>query len=110
MAQHQQEIRNLFVRTAIEHLLRITEAVFSPEQSFLWAVQWHPELSFEKNQLILPLATRTVTRERKIVIGTQAFSQVQVRNALYKAVGDLIYNKNYGIIAKMNGKAKRRKV
>ncbi len=50
MAQHQQEIRNLFVRTAIEHLLRITEAVFSPEQSFLWAVQWHPELSFEKDE------------------------------------------------------------
>ena len=49
-------------------------------------------------------------RERKIIIGTKAFSQVQVRNALYKAVGDLIYNKNFGVLAKMDGKAKRRKV
>ncbi|WP_407398501.1 CsgG/HfaB family protein [Anaerovibrio sp.] len=55
--------------------------------------------------------TRTVvTRERKIVIGTKSFSQVQVRNALYKAVGDLIYNKNFGLLAKMDGKGKRRKV
>lgn len=45
-----------------------------------------------------------------IRIGTQDFSQVQVRNALYKAVDDLIYNKNYGILAKMDGKEKRRKV
>lgn len=49
-------------------------------------------------------------RERRIIIGTKAFSQVQVRNALYKAVGDLIYNKNFGVLAKMDGKAKRRKV
>lgn len=69
-----------------------------------------PGLYYKENQALLPLATRSVTRERKIVIGTQAFSQVQVRNALYKAVVDLIYNKNYGIIAKMDGKAKRRKV
>ena len=46
----------------------------------------------------------------KIKIGTQEFSQVQVRNALYKAVYDLVYNKNYGIIAKLDGKAKIRKV
>ena len=52
----------------------------------------------------------TTGRERKIIIGTKAFSQVQVRNALYKAVGDLIYNKNFGVLAKMDGKAKRRKV
>ncbi|WP_295159781.1 CsgG/HfaB family protein [Selenomonas sp. AE3005] len=52
----------------------------------------------------------STSRERKIIIGTKAFSQVQVRNALYKAVGDLIYNKNYGVLAKMDGKAKRRKV
>lgn len=52
----------------------------------------------------------TTVRERKIVIGTQAFSQVQVRNALYKAVCDLIYNKNFGMLVKMDGKAKRRKV
>lgn len=52
----------------------------------------------------------TTGRERKIIIGTKAFSQIQVRNALYKAVGDLIYNKNFGVLAKMDGKAKRRKV
>ena len=46
----------------------------------------------------------------KIKIGSQEFSQVQVRNALYKAVYDLIYNKNYGIITKLDGKAKIRKV
>lgn len=48
--------------------------------------------------------------EQKITIGSDQFSQVQVRNALYKAVGDVIYNKNYGIIAKLEGKSKRRKV
>lgn len=48
--------------------------------------------------------------EQKITIGSDKFSQVQVRNALYKAVGDVIYNKNYGILAKLEGKAKRRKV
>ena len=46
----------------------------------------------------------------KIRIGTKEFSQVQVRNALYKAVYDLVYNKNYGIISKLDGKAKIRKV
>lgn len=60
----------------------------------------------------VPATANNVTsvRERKIFIGTTAFSQVQVRNALYKAVGDLIYNKNFGVLAKMDGKAKRRKV
>lgn len=48
--------------------------------------------------------------EQKITIGSDKFSQVQVRNALYKAVGDVIYNKNYGILAKLEGKSKRRKV
>ena len=46
----------------------------------------------------------------KIRIGSQEFSQVQVRNALYKAVYDLVYNKNYGVITKLDGKAKIRKV
>ena len=48
--------------------------------------------------------------EKKITIGSDQFTQTQVRNALYKAVGDVIYNKNYGIIAKLEGKSKRRKV
>ena len=46
----------------------------------------------------------------KIRIGTKEFSQVQVRNALYKAVDDLIFNKNYGVLAKMDGSNKRRRV
>ena len=37
-------------------------------------------------------------------IGTVDYSQVQVRNALYKAVDDLVFNPTYGIIAKMDGK------
>ena len=46
----------------------------------------------------------------KVTIGGQDFSQVQVRNALYKAVYDVIYNKNFGVLAKMDGKSKLRKV
>ena len=52
---------------------------------------------------------RTVV-QHKITIGTTEFSQVQVRNALYKAVDDLVFNKNFGILAKLDGKAKHRKV
>ena len=59
--------------------------------------------------------TSTITHT--IRIGTQDFSQVQVRNALYKAVDDAIYNKTFGLLAKMDGKnrqkdgsLKRRKV
>ena len=54
--------------------------------------------------------TEVKSREIKIKIGSDEFSQVQVRNALYKAVGDLIFNKNFGIVAKLDGKGKRRKV
>lgn len=43
-------------------------------------------------------------------IGSHSFSLVQVQNALYKAVVDAIYNKNFGLLAKMDGRAKRRKV
>ena len=50
------------------------------------------------------------TTTHTIKIGTQEFSQVQVRNALYKAVDDAIFNKNFGLLAKMDGKSKRRKV
>ena len=46
----------------------------------------------------------------KIKIGSKEFSQVQVRNALYKAVDDLIFNKKFGMLAKMDGSNKRRKV
>lgn len=59
----------------------------------------------------------TSTDKHTIRIGTKDFSQVQVRNALYKAVDDAIFNKTFGVIAKLdgknmdkNGKAKRRKV
>ena len=52
----------------------------------------------------------TTTTTHTIRIGTTEFSQVQVRNALYKAVDDLIFNKNFGVLAKMDGKNKRRKV
>ena len=59
--------------------------------------------------------TDVKTREFKLKIGSDSFNQVQVRNALYKAVGDLIYNKDYGILAKLDAKitgnhVKRRKV
>lgn len=46
----------------------------------------------------------------RVKIGGQDYSLDQVRNALYKAVGDMIYNKNYGILAKLDGQSKRRKV
>ena len=52
----------------------------------------------------------TSTVSHTVRIGTQDFSQVQVRNALYKAVDDLIFNKKFGVLAKMDGKHKRRKV
>ena len=52
----------------------------------------------------------TKTNSYKVTIGGENFSQVQVRNALYKAVYDVVYNKNFGVIAKMNGKNKLRKV
>ena len=39
-------------------------------------------------------------------IGTEEYSGIQVQNAIQKAVADAIYNKNYGLIAKMNGTAK----
>lgn len=52
----------------------------------------------------------TSTSKRKLTIGGESYSLVQVRNALYKAVGDMIYNKNFGVLAKLDGKSKRRKV
>lgn len=54
--------------------------------------------------------TEVSTSDIRIKIGGQDYSLVQVRNALYKAVGDMIYNKNFGVLAKMDGQSKRRKV
>lgn len=54
--------------------------------------------------------TSVRTSTQTLTIGGKSFTRVQVRNALYKAVGDLIYNKNYGLLAKLDGKSKRRKV
>lgn len=51
---------------------------------------------------------RTSTQTLKI--GSDNFTLVQVRNAFYWAVEDMIYNKTYGLLAKLDGKAKRRKV
>ena len=50
------------------------------------------------------------TSTQTIKIGSDTFSLVQVRNAFYWAVEDMIYNKNYGLLAKLDGNAKRRKV
>ena len=49
------------------------------------------------------------TFSHTIKIGAYQFSQVQVRNALYKAVNDLV-NGKYGLLAKLDGTAKKRKV
>lgn len=49
------------------------------------------------------------TVSHTIKIGAYQFSQVQVRNALYKAVNDLV-NGKYGLLAKLDGTAKKRKV
>lgn len=43
-------------------------------------------------------------------IGGYEFTQAQVGNAIRKAVYDAIYNKKFGLVAKMDGKAKVRKV
>lgn len=48
--------------------------------------------------------------EIKVTIGGQDYSLNQVRNALYKAVDDAIYNKKFGVLAKLDGKSERRKV
>ena len=57
-------------------------------------------------------ATSQITH--KIRIGKFEFSQVQVRNALYKAADNLVFDKNYGVLAKLGvkdpQKIKRRRV
>lgn len=53
----------------------------------------------------------TVTRSttHRVVIGSTEVSQVQVRNSLYKAVVNLV-NGSHGILAKIDGRAKKAKV
>lgn len=46
----------------------------------------------------------------KFGMGSIGFGEEQVHNALNKAVIDAIYNKDHGLIAKLNGTAKKRKV
>ena len=50
------------------------------------------------------------TSTQTLKIGSDTFSLVQVRNAFYWAVEDMIYNKNFGLLSKLDGTAKRRKV
>lgn len=50
------------------------------------------------------------TLTQTLKIGGMDFSLVQVRNAFYWAVEDMIYNKKFGLLAKLDGTAKRRKV
>lgn len=45
-----------------------------------------------------------------IKVGDGEVRQIQVRNALYKAVMDAIENKDYGLLAKIDGSHKKRKV
>ncbi|MBO4401518.1 MAG: hypothetical protein J5809_06695 [Selenomonadaceae bacterium] len=56
------------------------------------------------------LATELNSSEIKVAIGGQDYSLNQVRNALFKAVDDMVCNKNYGVLAKLDGKSKRKKV
>ena len=46
----------------------------------------------------------------KLIVGSSEISQLQVRNALYKAVIDAIENNKYGVMAWIKGKGKERKV
>ena len=54
--------------------------------------------------------TDVSTSTQTLKIGGMDFSLVQVRNAFYWAVEDMIYNKKFGLLAKLDGTAKRRKV
>lgn len=42
------------------------------------------------------------------VIGNRTVSQVQVQNALAKAVEDAVYDKKYGLLARLDGKGKKK--
>lgn len=52
----------------------------------------------------------TTTATHTVKIGAATVSQVQVHNAIAKAVTNLVFNKDYGLLAKMDGKAKRNKM
>lgn len=54
--------------------------------------------------------TDVSTSTQTLKIGGMDFSLVQVRNAFYWAVEDMIYNKKFGLLAKLDGTAKRKKV
>lgn len=56
------------------------------------------------------LATELTSSEFTVKIGGQDYTLTQVRNAIFKAVDDMVYNKNFGVLAKLDGKSKRRKV
>lgn len=76
-------------------------------------IEGEEEVTLSENEEGIEEVSENVTTSfltHKIKIGSKEFSQVQVRNALYKAVDDLIFNKNFGMLAKMNGSTKRRKV
>lgn len=66
------------------------------------------ESTTESTQPVVQHVQQTV--QHTITIGTTEFSQVQVRNALYKAVDDLVFNKKFGFLAKLDGKGQRRRV
>lgn len=55
-------------------------------------------------------AEETAVTSHTIKIGAVTVSQVQVHNAIAKAVTNLVFNKDYGLLAKMDGKAKRNKM
>lgn len=55
-------------------------------------------------------AEETTVTSHIVKIGSVTVSQVQVHNAIAKAVTNLVFNKNYGLLAKMDGKAKRNKM
>ena len=48
--------------------------------------------------------------QHKVKIGSEKFTQAQVGNAIRKATYDAIFNKKFGLLAKMDGKGKSRKV
>lgn len=70
------------------------------------------ETTIEDDSGVEDVGDGTEVREivQTLTIGGKRVSLVQARNALYKAAVDVIYNKDFGVLAKIDGKAKRRKV
>lgn len=50
--------------------------------------------------------TKTTLSTYTVQIGSEKFSLVQVENAIKKAVSDAVKNKNYGLLAELDGTAK----